>query len=191
MPARGPEEPTGVEELPGSLPGETPAERADRNFVELLQGLRVAVTGVQVLFAFLLTVPFSTEFEGVTTYERTLYYVSLVSAAVASVFFLAPSAQHRILFRHGLKEQLVRRSNRYVMSGMLLLAVAITSGILMVADYIFEWWLALATAVPVALLALWLWFVSPARRLRRQSDPPAPPAKRPVGSTGEINSSLP
>ena len=140
---------------------ETPEARADRNFVELLQGLRVAVTGVQVLFAFLLTVPFATGFEKVTDFQRDLYYVTLVSAAVASIFFIAPAAQHRILFRQGMKESLTRRSNRYGLIGTLALAVSITSATMLITDYIFRWELALATAVPVGLLALWVWFIGP------------------------------
>lgn len=144
------------------MPGESPEARTDRNFVELLQGLRVAVTGVQVLFAFLLTVPFSQGFDDVTPFQRSLYYVSLLASAAASVLFIAPVAQHRVLFRQGLKESLVRRSNRYAMLGTLSLAVAIVSGVLLIVDFIFHWPLAAVTALPIALMALWLWFVEPA-----------------------------
>ncbi|MEO3787703.1 DUF6328 family protein [Actinocorallia sp. B10E7] len=155
------EEPQDMDEAPSGVPGESPAARADRNFVELLQGLRVAVTGVQVLFAFLLTVPFSPGFGEVTELQRVLYYVALVAAAVASIFFITPAAQHRILFRQGLKEPLVHRSNRYAMIGTLSLAVSITSATLLVVDYIFRWPLAVVTASILALMALWLWFVGP------------------------------
>ncbi|WP_232835776.1 DUF6328 family protein [Actinocorallia populi] len=155
------EEPPGMDGSPSGVPGESPAARADRNFVELLQGLRVAVTGVQVLFAFLLTVPFSPGFEEVTDAQRTMYYVALVSAAIASIFFIAPAAQHRILFRQGLKEPLVHRSNRYAMLGTLALAVSITSATLLVVDYIFRWDLALASAIALAGMALWMWFLGP------------------------------
>ncbi|GAA0938308.1 DUF6328 family protein [Actinocorallia libanotica] len=155
------EDPRSMDGNPSAVPGESPAARADRNFVELLQGLRVAVTGVQVLFAFLLTVPFSPGFEEVTDAQRNLYYVALVSAAVASIFFIAPAAQHRILFRQGLKEPLVHRSNRYTMLGTLALAVSITSASLLVVDYIFRWDLATATAIALAGMALWMWFLGP------------------------------
>ncbi|GAA2724498.1 DUF6328 family protein [Actinocorallia aurantiaca] len=155
------QDPQSVESSPSAVPGESPAARADRNFVELLQGLRVAVTGVQVLFAFLLTVPFSPGFEEVTHFQRDLYYVALVSAAVASIFFIAPAAQHRILFRQGLKEPLVHRSNRYAMVGTLALAVSITSATLLVVDYIFHWPVAVITSAVLALLAVWIWFVGP------------------------------
>lgn len=147
---------------------ETPAERADRNFVELLQGFRVAVTGVQVLFAFLLTVPFSQGFSRVTDGDRRLFYVSLVGAAVASMFFIAPVAQHRILFRRGMKEALVHRANVYGMVGTLALAVSMTAATLLVVDYLFGGGiLPEITAVVVALLALWLWFVGPLLRRAR------------------------
>ncbi|MEU5879974.1 DUF6328 family protein [Spirillospora sp. NPDC047279] len=140
---------------------ESPAERADRNFVELLQGFRVAVTGIQVLFAFLLTVPFSVGFAKLDSFDRWLYYVALVGAAVASLFFIAPVAQHRILFRQGLKESLVRRSNLYGMIGTLALAVSITASTMMVVDYIFNGALPLVTAAGAAALAAWLWFIEP------------------------------
>jgi Family of unknown function (DUF6328) len=150
---------------------ETPAERADRNFVELLQGFRVAVTGVQVLFAFLLTVPFSQGFSRVADSDRRLFYVSLVGAALASMFFIAPVAQHRILFRKGMKEALVRRANVYGMVGTLALAVSMTAATLLVVDYLFNGPLAVITAVVTASLALWLWFVDPLlRRARNGGD---------------------
>ncbi|MEU5885095.1 DUF6328 family protein [Spirillospora sp. NPDC047279] len=147
---------------------ETPAEHADRNFVELLQGLRVAVTGVQVLFAFLLTVPFSIGFTKLDSFDKWLYYISLVAAAIATMFFIAPVAQHRVLFRQGLKESLVRRSNAYGMIGTLALAVSMTAATMMVVDFLFNGPLPLITAAGAALLAAWLWFIEPA--IRRRTD---------------------
>ncbi|MDX6740135.1 DUF6328 family protein [Actinocorallia sp. A-T 12471] len=141
---------------------ETPAERADRNFVEFLQGIRVAVTGVQVLFAFLLTVPFSPGFAGVRDGERTLFYLALVSAALASLFFIAPVAQHRILFRQGLKEPLVKRANVYGLIGTAALAVSMTTAAWLVIDHLFDGLLPSLTAAGIVLLASWLWFIEPA-----------------------------
>ncbi|ROO85833.1 hypothetical protein EDD29_3382 [Actinocorallia herbida] len=149
-------------ELPDEKVNETPAERADRNFVEFLQGIRVAVTGVQVLFAFLLTVPFSAGFKDVSTGERTLFYLALVSAALASLFFIAPVAQHRILFRQGLKEDLVRRANLYGLIGTAALALSMTSATWLVTAHLFEGPLPSLTAAGIVLLAGWLWFVEPA-----------------------------
>jgi hypothetical protein len=141
---------------------ESELERADRNFVELLQGARVAVTGVQVLFAFLLTVPFSPGFARLDLADRWLFYVALVSAAVASICYIAPTAQHRVLFRQGRKETLVRRSNFYGILGALALAVSMTTATMLVIDYLFGVTLAWATAGILAALALWTWFGQPA-----------------------------
>jgi hypothetical protein len=137
---------------------ESDQERADRNFVELLQGARVAVTGVQVLFAFLLTVPFSPGFAKLDLADRWLFYVALVSAAVASICYIAPTAQHRVLFRQGRKETLVRRSNHYGIVGALALAVSMATATMLVIDYLFGPALAWTTAGILAALALWTWF---------------------------------
>ncbi|MGI5291510.1 DUF6328 family protein [Nonomuraea polychroma] len=147
---------------------ESEPERADRNFVELLQGARVAVTGVQVLFAFLLTVPFSPGFAQLSLADRWLFYVALVSAAVASICYIAPTAQHRVLFRQGRKETLVRRSNLYGILGALALAVSMTTATMLVIDYLFGPTLAWGTAAVIAVLALWTWFGQPA--LNRSDD---------------------
>lgn len=164
-------------------PPETPAERADRNFVELLQGFRVAVTGVQVLFAFLLIVPFAPGFAKVDASDRRLFYVSLVSAAIASMLYIAPAAQHRVLFRRGMKEKLVHRANLYGMLGALALAVSMVAATLLVLDYLFDGVLAVVTVTALAVLALWLWFLEPLlRRTRRggarSSDIGCPPDRR-------------
>ncbi|GLZ03822.1 hypothetical protein Acsp03_12880 [Actinomadura sp. NBRC 104412] len=140
---------------------ESPAERSVRNFIELLQGLRVAATGVQVLFAFLLTVPFAHGYDRLPAKDRWLFYLALVGAAVASVLFIAPVAQHRILFRQGRKEALVRQSNLYGIVGSLALAVSMTTGIMVVVDFMFTGRLAMVTAIGLALLAGWLWFCKP------------------------------
>lgn len=142
-------------------PPESTEERADRNFVELMQGFRVAVTGVQVLFAFLLVVPFSPGFAEVAATDRSLFYVALTSALVASMFFVAPVAQHRILFRQGLKEPLVKRANRYGLIGTIALSVSMTAATLMVVDYLFTGPLPLITAALAAMLSAWLWFIEP------------------------------
>jgi hypothetical protein len=141
---------------------ESPEERTNRNFMELLQGFRVAVTGVQVLFAFLLTVPFAPGFARVAASDRRVYFVSLVAAAIASLFYIAPVAQHRVLFRQGMKEHLVKRANLYGVIGTVALSVSITAATLLVVDYLFDGPLPLITAAGTAALAAWLWFVEPA-----------------------------
>ncbi|MEW1845573.1 DUF6328 family protein [Nonomuraea angiospora] len=140
------------------MKNESDQERADRNFVELLQGARVAVTGVQVLFAFLLTVPFSTGFGRLDQPDRWLFYLALVSAAVASICYIAPTAQHRVLFRQGRKETLVRRSNLYGIVGALALAVSMATATMLVIDYLFGPALGWTTGGILAALALWTWF---------------------------------
>lgn len=151
-----------VRQESGHESSETPQERTNRNFMELLQGFRVAVTGVQVLFAFLLTVPFAPGFARVTEDGRNLYYVSLLGATIASIFYIAPAAQQRVLFRQGVKEKILKRANVYGLIGSLALAVAMTAAALMVTDHLFDGPLPGITAIVTALLAVWLWFVQPA-----------------------------
>ena len=144
----------------GSQPArrrETKAERADRNMGELLQELRVALPGVQVLFAFLLTVPFATGFQNLTADQRDLYFGVLVSTAIATAFLIAPSAHHRLLFRQRDKEHLVIVSNRLTIVGLLVLGISITGAVLLIADLLFNGWrTTLFTAlVGGTLLVLW------------------------------------
>jgi hypothetical protein len=145
----------------GSTPAkrnETKAERADRNMGELLQELRVALPGVQVLFAFLLTVPFAQGFAGLTLEQRDLYFGVLMSTAVATAFLIAPSALHRMLFRQRDKEYLVELSNKLTIVGLLVLGIAITGAVLLIADLLFNGpKVAIFTAVIGGLLlALWV-----------------------------------
>lgn len=149
---------------------ESPKERVDRELLELLNELRVAIPGVQVLFAFLLTVPFAQRFGEATDFQRDAYFVALLSAAVASVLLIAPAAQHRVLFRSRDKERLLRRSNRYASAGMGVLAVAISSAVLLVVDFIFGRGRGLAAAGVLLLLLAWWWLAEPwMHRLRRRN----------------------
>lgn len=141
--------------------GESKKERIDRELIEFLNELRVAITGVQLLFAFLLTVPFAQGFRRVTDFQRDAYFVTLAAAAVASVFLIAPAAQHRILFRSKDKEQLLRRANRYAAVGMAAVAVAICSALMLVVDYIFGRSRAYVVAVLLAAIIVWWWLVLP------------------------------
>ncbi|WP_405086675.1 DUF6328 family protein [Microbispora sp. NBC_01389] len=145
---------------------ESPKERVDRELGELLQGLRVAATGVQVLFAFLLTLPFSSGFSKVDTTGNWLFYIAVISAAFASICTIAPATQHRILFRSGLKEPLLRRANRLGVAGALALAVAMACSTALVVDALTSAWPAAVVGTGVALLCAWLWFVQPLLSLR-------------------------
>jgi Family of unknown function (DUF6328) len=141
--------------------GETPKERVDRELGELLQGLRVAVTGVQVLFAFLLTLPFAAGFNKVDALGHWLFFIALLSAALASVCFITPAAQHRLLFRTSLKEKMVHRANGLGIAGAIGLAVAMTSSVALVAETVINAWPAALFAGAVALTSAWLWFIQP------------------------------
>lgn len=145
---------------------ESPKERVDRELGELLQGLRVAATGVQVLFAFLLTLPFSAGFEKIDSAGHWLFYIAVVAAAVASICLIAPATQHRILFRSGLKELLLHRANRLGVAGGLALAVAMACSTALVIEALTTTWPAALIGAGVALLSGWLWFVQPLLSLR-------------------------
>jgi predicted neutral ceramidase superfamily lipid hydrolase len=156
----------------GSTRGETRKERIDRELIELLNELRVALPGVQVLFAFLLTVPFSQRFAAASDLQRNLYFVALVTAAIASGLLIAPAAQHRILFRKQEKDQLLRRANRYAIYGVTMLVVAMTSAILLVVDFLFGLDQALPAALVVAAILTWLWVVEPLIQRRKGVEDP-------------------
>ncbi|SNR48124.1 DUF6328 family protein [Actinomadura mexicana] len=164
---------------PASKPrNETEHERLDRQLMELLQGFRVATTGVQVLFAFLLTVPFSARFdEEVGETGRVLFYVALFGAGLASVCFIAPVIQHRILFRLGQKALLIRRANRFGIAGAFALGVSMTAATtLLVESLSDEAAAAAATAAVAVVLGGWAWFVQP-YLTRRRTEARAPEAE--------------
>ena len=152
---------------------ETHAERIDRELMELLNELRIALPGVQFLFAFLLVVPFQQATERATDFQRDVYFVTLVAAVVATALLIAPAAQHRALFRQHDKEDLLRRSNRLAFLGLCVLAVAIVAAVVLVVDFLFALPQALITGGLVAALLGWLWIGSPALQRARndQVDP--------------------
>ena len=152
----------------GARPRETHKERVDRELIELLNGFRVAVTGVQVLFAFLLTVPFASGWTKTSGAHHWLLYLALAGAAIASVAFIAPAAQHRILFRAGDKESIVHRSNQFGVVGLLALCASMAAAVALIVDVLFNAALATATAAAIAAVALWAWLIDPLlRRTRR------------------------
>lgn len=137
---------------------ESAAERLDRNLDELTGELRVVVTGVQVLFAFLLVVPFDQRFARVDGFQRSLYFATLVLAGLAGALVLAPSAHHRLLFRHGNKRRIVAVANRMATYGIATMAVAIGGALGLVAAFLFGDAIgAIAVAVSCFVFAtLWL-----------------------------------
>ncbi|MCE7009715.1 DUF6328 family protein [Kibdelosporangium philippinense] len=112
--------------------GESRIQRLDRNYGEILQELRVAQTGVQLLLAFLLTVAFTPRFASFTLFQRDIYVASLVLGAAANALLIAPAAFHRVVFGQRLKEKLVRYSNRFALCGLALLMLALTSALLLI-----------------------------------------------------------
>jgi hypothetical protein len=142
-------------------PGETEAERDDRNLAELLQELRVAGLGVQVLFGFLLAIPFTAKFADLSHAQRELYVASLLLAAVATALLLAPVAYHRLVFRQNRKEQLVKDANVLAILGLAAVGLAISASVLLVVSYVESGSIVvIITVVTVCLFAV-LWFVLP------------------------------
>jgi hypothetical protein len=145
---------------------ETPAQRADRNFSELLQELRVAQTGVQILFAFLLTMPFQARFETLDAFHRGTYVVTLLLSAGATALLIAPVAYHRATFGRGKKSELVSSTNRLTGIGLVMLALAMNAAILLIVDVVVGRPAGIVAAVlGVGCFAV-LWYVLPSRRAR-------------------------
>ena len=151
----------------GSGREESPEERADRNLAELLQELRVALPGVQVLFAFLLTVPFSQRFEALTPLQERLYFGILLAAALTTALFIAPTAAHRLLFRRQEKEYLVQVANRLTLAGLTVLALAMCGVIALISDLLFETAATIAVTACSALVFAALWYAGPLLRRRK------------------------
>jgi hypothetical protein len=141
--------------------GETQQERINRELIELLNELRVGLPGVQFLFAFLLIVPFQQTASRISEFQRDVYFVALVSAAVATALLIAPAAQHRVLFRQREKEALLRRSSKSAFAGLMVLAVAVVSALLLVVDMLFSRTQAWVTAGGMAALLAWWWVAVP------------------------------
>jgi hypothetical protein len=169
---------TDVRRLPGlDRPGrnETALERCDRNLVELLQEVRVVQTGVQVLFAFLLTAPLAARFPELSRFQRHDYFVTLLAAGASAVLLIAPTAYHRILFRCGDKEYLVQVANRFTLAGLACVAVSMLGALLLVTDLLFSGAVVAVTIAVAALGFISLWCVLPMlRRLRLTAGTPPP-----------------
>ena len=152
------------------MPHEDEKERIDRELIELLNELRVALPGVQVLFAFLLTVPFTQRFERVTEFQRDVYFGTLLCSALATALLIAPSAYHRILFRQGDKEAVLRISNVLTIAGLGTLAVAMTGVVLLITDVLFGDVTTVVVTVAVAAVFAELWYALPLTRRRRHGE---------------------
>jgi hypothetical protein len=149
------------DQQPDAARDERPAERLDRNTIELLNELRLAGTGIQVMFAFLLVVPFQHGWSSVNSFERTVYFVTLLFVAVAAFLLMAPPIHHRILFRHGEKRFLISVANYVAIAGMICLAIGFVGILLLISDVVVGGAAPGAVAGGVAVFIGVLWFVLP------------------------------
>ena len=148
---------------------EDQSDRLDRELIELLNELRVALPGVQVLFGFLLVVPFSQGWERVTETQRTVFFATFVATAVATALLIAPSAQHRILWRAHDKEELLRRANALALAGTVFRAAAVTGAVWVVTDVIYKQAPTAVVTAGIAGLFAWIWFAAPLIRRARKA----------------------
>jgi hypothetical protein len=145
--------------------------KRDRQMIELLNELRVALPGVQILFAFLLTVPFSQRFEQLTTFQRDVYYLTLMATAVSTACLIAPSAAHRLRFHQRDRAWLVESANALTIAGLMVLAVAITGAVTLITDMLFDGLLVWIYSGALALVIVGLWFARPLLRADESSGP--------------------
>jgi hypothetical protein len=143
---------------------ETEGERLDRNLGELLQELRVALPGVQVLFAFLLAVPFQQNFTKINSFQETVYFMTLLLTALAAVLLISPSAYHRMTFRRQMKDHLIFLANKLAIAGIGCLALAMTGAIMLITDYLYGGTAtAVVTPISLAVFALF-WYALPLQK---------------------------
>jgi len=160
-----------TERSSGGRRDESEEERLDRNLIELLNELRVALPGVQVLFAFLLTVPFSQRFSELAPYQEKIYFGTLMCSAAATALLIAPSAHHRVQFRMRDKRHIVLLANRLAIIGLALLALAMTGVALLITDFLFGVAATVIATTVTALVFGVLWYGIPIRR--RLKRPPS------------------
>jgi hypothetical protein len=154
--------------------GENADERANRELMELLNELRVALPGVQVLFAFLLTIPFAQRFTELDSGDRRIYYAAVLATAAATMCLIAPTAHHRLRFRSGIKEHLLKVANAFTVVGLVLVAFAITAVTFVITDLIYPGTLPRVVAAAMAGAFAVAWFVVPFLYRRRPT-----PERRP------------
>jgi Family of unknown function (DUF6328) len=149
---------------------ETKSERIDRELIELLNELRVALPGVQVLFAFLLTVPFAQGYAQTTGFQRDLFFAVLSATAISAALLIAPSAWHRIHFRQKDKENMLLTSNKLTMAGLFFLALAMIGAVMLIADFVFGATAMIVSGIVAGLVFALLWAIIPVARRTATSD---------------------
>jgi hypothetical protein len=164
----------------GYRPRETQAERDDRNLADLLQELRVAGLGIQIIFGFLLSIPFTNKFSALAPGQRALYIVTLLLAAVATALLIGPVAYHRLVFRRHLKRHLVGAANVMAILGLATVGLTVSAAVLLVVSYVVHGAPAVIIGGFVVCVFAGLWFVYPlTRHWDSQPEPPGPPAPPP------------
>jgi hypothetical protein len=169
---------TGVEHVAGSGGGggddrDTESRKRDRQMIELLNELRIALPGVQILFGFLLTVPFAQGFQRTTPFQRDLFFATLLLTAASTVCLIAPTATHRLRFHQGDRVYIIESSNRLLIAGLVLLALAILGAVVLITDYLFDGVAVWLWPCLLGILLVALWFARPlVRGLRGQSSGP-------------------
>jgi 4-amino-4-deoxy-L-arabinose transferase-like glycosyltransferase len=138
--------------------------KRDRQMLELLNELRVALPGVQILFAFLLTVPFSIGFDKLTAFQGDVYYLTLVATALSTSCLIAPSAAHRLRFHKGERTWIVESANRLMIAGLAFLALALFGSVLLITDVMFDGARVWIYSGALALVIVGMWFVRPLAR---------------------------
>jgi Family of unknown function (DUF6328) len=146
---------------------ESEQERLNRELIELLNELRVALPGVQVLFAFLLTIPFANGYPELSQLDRDVYFAALVATLISTALLITPSAYHRFVFRQHDKEQLIATSNRLAIVGIGALAVAMTCSLFVISDILFQWEMTAVVTALTALVFASFWYALPLRRRMR------------------------
>lgn len=154
---------------------ETEEERLDRNLGELLQELRVALPGVQVLFAFLLAVPFQQGFAKITDFQKDVYFATLLLTALSAALLISPSAYHRLTFRMQQKDHLIFLANRFTIAGLTCLALAMTGAIVLVTDVLFGPAATIITGAVAFFTFALLWYALPLKRRFSSEEEPDPP----------------
>jgi hypothetical protein len=139
-------------------------ERQDRQMIELLNELRIALPGVQILFGFLLTVPFAQGFRRINSFEKALFYATLLCTTVSTICLIAPSATHRLRFHQRDRAYVIETAHKYTIAGLCFLAVAIILALVMITDVLYNGAAIFAFPVIVAGLLVGIWFVRPLRR---------------------------
>jgi predicted membrane channel-forming protein YqfA (hemolysin III family) len=142
-------------------PAESKEERLDRELIEFLNELRVLLPGVQVLFAFLLTVPFTNRFEDVTNGQRQVFFATFLCTTAATALLIAPSAYHRLRWRQHDKERLLRTANRLSIGGMVFLTLALVGAVYLVTDLLFHYAAAAVVTAAVGAFFVWFWWGLP------------------------------